>query len=127
MKTYEASAVATMRAAGFESLEDYPGSIAPWRCRCTACGKESSPALGNVRAGSKCRHCGVWRARLSDDDFVRARDLYEARLPNGIRMRTLSQVASIIGTSQATLYRKLKMLHASQNASTKVGLSEAGD
>jgi hypothetical protein len=51
-------ALATMRKAGFEPLEDYPGSVKPWRCRCTHCGKESTPRHGNVRNGTRCRHCG---------------------------------------------------------------------
>jgi hypothetical protein len=36
-------AVETMKAAGFEPLEDYPGSDQPWRCRCERCGRQSLP------------------------------------------------------------------------------------
>jgi len=53
-----AEAVATMRAAGFEPLEDYAGSQRPWRCRCNNCDTESTPAYSNVRSGTSCRHCG---------------------------------------------------------------------
>lgn len=56
-------ATAAMRAAGFEPLEPYGGTNKPWRCRCTHCGKESTPAHCNVRGGgATCRHCA--RARL---------------------------------------------------------------
>jgi hypothetical protein len=50
-------AVADMRAAGWEPLTDYPGSVHPWPSRCLRCGRESAPRLGNVRRGSGCRHC----------------------------------------------------------------------
>ncbi|MDH6681033.1 hypothetical protein M2284_005276 [Rhodococcus sp. LBL1] len=50
-------AVAVMRKAGFEPLEEYRGSKRPWRSLCRLCGKESTPAYGNVRQGSHCRHC----------------------------------------------------------------------
>ena len=56
-------ATAAMRAAGFEPLEPYSGTSKPWRCRCTHCGKESTPAHGNVaHGGATCRHCA--RAQL---------------------------------------------------------------
>jgi hypothetical protein len=61
-----ALAVNAMRAAGFEPLEAYPGSQPPWRCRCTLCGKESTPSYSNVKQGaSRCRHCHTpgWRRR----------------------------------------------------------------
>ena len=47
-------AAAVMRESGFEPLEPYPGSRAPWRCRCTACGSERSPWLFSVRRGTRC-------------------------------------------------------------------------
>lgn len=52
-----ANAVDLMRAAGFEPLEDYPGSHKPWRCRCTHCGHISTPMRASVRKGHGCRHC----------------------------------------------------------------------
>ncbi|NYV73515.1 hypothetical protein [Streptomyces sp. UH6] len=52
-------AAQTMRAAGLEPLEPYPRSATPWRCRCTTCGRETSPTYSNVNAGSRgCRFCG---------------------------------------------------------------------
>ncbi|MFB7467079.1 hypothetical protein ACFCZ1_26890 [Streptomyces sp. NPDC056224] len=51
-------AVEVMRAAGLEPLEPYPGSGAPWRCRCTTCGRETIPTYSNVNSGSSgCRFC----------------------------------------------------------------------
>lgn len=53
-----AEAVAVMRAAGLEPLDDFPGSMSPWRARCTRCDAETSPRYGNVRArGGGCRFC----------------------------------------------------------------------
>lgn len=54
-------AVGVMRVAGFEPLEDYPGSKKPWRCRCTVCGEESTPQLSSVRKGRGCRVCSYRR------------------------------------------------------------------
>ena len=51
------AAVALMREAGFEPLEDYPGSHQRWRCRCTRCGEISTPRRASVRKGHGCRHC----------------------------------------------------------------------
>jgi hypothetical protein len=51
-------AAAMMRAAGAEPLEPYPGALAPWRSRCSACGCEINPRLSNIRQGSgACKHC----------------------------------------------------------------------
>lgn len=47
-----------MRAAGFEPLESYRTSQTPWLCRCTTCGRESTPTYSNVNSGrSRCRFC----------------------------------------------------------------------
>ncbi|MGW7055123.1 hypothetical protein [Streptomyces sp. NPDC054887] len=47
-----------MRAAGLEPLDPYPGSGRPWRCRCTGCGRETTPTYSNVNSGSGgCRFC----------------------------------------------------------------------
>lgn len=51
------AAAAQMRDAGFEPLEDYRGANHPWPCRCTACGRESSPRLDGVLRGRGCRYC----------------------------------------------------------------------
>ncbi|MYS17876.1 hypothetical protein [Streptomyces sp. SID4982] len=51
-------ALETMRAAGLEPLEPYPGNATPWRCRCTGCGRETTPTYSNVNGGSSgCRFC----------------------------------------------------------------------
>ena len=50
-------AVSIMRAAGFEPLVPYSGSNEAWRCRCTSCGRETSPRLVGVRQGRGCRYC----------------------------------------------------------------------
>lgn len=63
-----AEAVAAIRAAGFEPLEEYPGRRSkPWRCRCTTCGKESRPNLKRVLKGSGCRHCASSAPRPPED------------------------------------------------------------
>lgn len=50
----DALAVEVMRAAGYEPLDPYPGSSAPWRCLCLNCGRERTPWLKTVRKGSRC-------------------------------------------------------------------------
>lgn len=51
-------AVAAMRGAGVEPLEDYPGSVTPWRCRCAKCGRTVTPCYGTVQQGNGgCRWC----------------------------------------------------------------------
>jgi hypothetical protein len=59
----EDAAVATMRAAGFEPLEQYPGAGKPWRSTHQECGEERSPSLNSVR-GSRtgaggCQPCSM--------------------------------------------------------------------
>lgn len=46
-----------MRESGFAPLESFPGSKAPWRCKCLQCGKVSTPAYGNVKNGTGCIYC----------------------------------------------------------------------
>ena len=50
-------AIATMRTAGLEPLEPYPGADAPWRCQCTTCKHEVSPTRSSVRGGRGCAYC----------------------------------------------------------------------
>ena len=72
-----AGAVAEMRAAGFEPMEDYPGAEKPWRCRHEPCGRELTPSLNTVRAnGTACRECSartagrvVWTAETAEATF----------------------------------------------------------
>ncbi|MGN7135510.1 hypothetical protein [Streptomyces pseudogriseolus] len=47
-----------MFAAGWEPLEDYPGSVEPWRCRHQVCGAIAEVRLNLVTRGwEKCPHC----------------------------------------------------------------------
>lgn len=47
-----------MCEGGAKPLEPYPGSSAPWRCRCQTCGREITPRLDNVRQGrGACAFC----------------------------------------------------------------------
>lgn len=53
-----AEAVAFMRAANLEPLEDYRGSGVPWRCKCLICGNEVTPRLTSVQRGQGgCKFC----------------------------------------------------------------------
>lgn len=52
-------AVADMLGALLEPLDDYPGTNAPWRCRCLRCDGEVRPRLSHIRAGrGGCLMCG---------------------------------------------------------------------
>ncbi|MDF3294264.1 hypothetical protein [Streptomyces silvisoli] len=54
------SASLVMVMAGLEPLEPYPGHRAPWRCRCTRCGRQVTPTRAKVMSGgSGCRACGL--------------------------------------------------------------------
>lgn len=51
-------AVEEMLAAGFETLEPFHGTNAPWKCRCTKCGALRQPRLNNIRQrGDGCADC----------------------------------------------------------------------
>lgn len=51
-------AVATMRAHGYEPLEQYAGSLKLWRCRCLICGRERYPTHALVKSqGTRCGYC----------------------------------------------------------------------
>lgn len=57
----EADAVAFMKSRGLEPLEPYRNSTANWLCRCTRCGTDTRPRLGDLKTGkskSGCRVCG---------------------------------------------------------------------
>ena len=57
-RTNSDEAIALMLEHGFEPLEPYPGASVGWRCRCTTCGKESTPAYSGVKGrGHRCGHC----------------------------------------------------------------------
>lgn len=50
-------AAASMRKAGFEPLEPYETCMTPRHCRCTACGRISTPTLSKIRSGRGCKYC----------------------------------------------------------------------
>lgn len=54
------AAAATMRTAGLDPLEPYPGANVAWKCRCMKSAHEVAPTFNSVRMGtsSGCRHCG---------------------------------------------------------------------
>jgi hypothetical protein len=61
----DSEALVVVQAIGLEPLEPYPGAVGqPWRCRCTSCGRESSPRINNIKAGrtTRCRHCANERS-----------------------------------------------------------------
>ncbi|MET8420559.1 hypothetical protein ACWD7C_31260 [Streptomyces sp. NPDC005134] len=31
--------------------------MTPWRCRCTTCGRTSTPTLAKIRSGRGCKYC----------------------------------------------------------------------
>lgn len=56
----EGVVVEVMRTAGFEPLEPYTRSDAPWLCRCLGCEAEASPTYTMVRLGKAgCMACRV--------------------------------------------------------------------
>jgi hypothetical protein len=71
------AAIGTMRSAGFEPLEEYPGSDKPWRSRHESCGEVLTPTLNTVNAnGTACRGCSaraagraVWTPALAEETF----------------------------------------------------------
>ncbi|MEU8545354.1 GIY-YIG nuclease family protein [Streptomyces sp. NPDC048717] len=77
-------AEALMRAAGLEPLEPYSGRRQQaWHCRCTGCGRETSPSLGGILADQGgCRHCADVRAAEArkTDPEVAAADMRAAGL-----------------------------------------------
>lgn len=55
--TKELNAIEEFRKAGLEPLVPFPGVKTPWPSKHT-CGKQVSPALGNLRSGAKpCKFC----------------------------------------------------------------------
>ncbi len=52
------AAATLMRQAQLEPLEDYPGSLRPWKCRCTRCQRVVRPCYSTIQRGSGgCRWC----------------------------------------------------------------------
>lgn len=54
----EEDAVQTMREAGLEPIDSFPGARPPWRCRCVRCGREVTPRLYSIKKGNGgCKFC----------------------------------------------------------------------
>jgi hypothetical protein len=64
-------AVALMNSVGLLPLEPYPGSIRPWKCMCTKCGRTVQPCYGTVQRGSGgCRWCCSGGFKSDEDATV---------------------------------------------------------
>ncbi|GGW13529.1 hypothetical protein GCM10018980_70660 [Streptomyces capoamus] len=72
-------AAASMREAGLEPLEPYTTTMTPWRCRCTTCGRTSTPTLSKIRSGRRCKYC----ARFGFDRAAPARVYVVTRAQHG--------------------------------------------
>lgn len=59
-----------MRAHDWEPLEPYPGSRAPWRCRCLRCGIEAAPKLHGQARVRGCAGCSGRVGRISEQSSV---------------------------------------------------------
>lgn len=55
----ERDVVAVMTAADLTPLDPFPGTKAPWRCRCKRCRKEVRPRYDDVVRGTGCRFCSA--------------------------------------------------------------------
>jgi len=52
-------AIEIMLKAKLQPLVPYPGSQAPWKCKCLRCSREVQPALTSIQSGGKgCVYCG---------------------------------------------------------------------
>lgn len=51
------SAEKLMREHGFEPLVPYPGSLKPWKSKCSTCGKTPTPSYSSVKDGKRCIYC----------------------------------------------------------------------
>jgi hypothetical protein len=56
-----------MKRNNFLPLEKYKNALEPWKCRCTLCGKISSPQYSNVKKGASCIYCAK---RKVDIEYV---------------------------------------------------------
>lgn len=71
-RNYSAVAIAGLARIGGEPLEDYPGALLPWRCRCTRCGVELAVLWGNARAVGRipCECHREYGFRLTGKGYV---------------------------------------------------------
>jgi hypothetical protein len=60
-----------MRKAGLEPLEEYPGSLRTWACRCARCGRTVRPCYSTIQqGGGGCRWCATGGFRPSEAAIV---------------------------------------------------------
>ena len=72
-----------MRSAGFEPLEDYPGSKNHWRCIHLECGEEVLARFDGVRAGEGgCFKCGA--KKRGEASRLNAEDARQFMISNGL-------------------------------------------
>lgn len=63
-------AIIVMRNNGFEPLEPYSKSSAPWKSECIQCKKISTPTYTNVKGGkSKCKYCSG-RYKITEEEAL---------------------------------------------------------
>jgi len=64
-------------------LEPYPGSMKPWKCRCTNCGKDVAPTLSQIRnrGGGGCSYCAGKKTDKSEVIQRMRRSGFEPILP----------------------------------------------
>lgn len=56
----ESTAIAIMKGKNLEPLEQYPGAMTPWKCKCLDCGNEIQPRYAHIQQGRKgCKYCGI--------------------------------------------------------------------
>ena len=63
-------AVAELRSAGFEPLEEFRGVKIGWKAKCLTCKKVVSPQLGSIRQGRGCQFCAN-NVRLEHEEAVK--------------------------------------------------------
>lgn len=103
---------AEMLAVDLEPLEEYPGALKRWRCRCLRCGSDVNALLNTVQQGQGrcCLECRR-RARSHDADKVRAEFLsHDLELLEEYRMDSTERLRCLClrcGSEAETSYRAL--------------------
>ena len=76
-----------MREAGLQPLEEYSGSLKPWRCKCKKCGNIVTPTYSNVNRGQGgCKYCKSAKIRLKL--LMPESDALRIMRANGLEPRT---------------------------------------
>ena len=57
-KVTDTEAVAILRKANIEPLEEFPGYQQKWKSKCLVCLKEIYPTAATVKLGNGCKYCG---------------------------------------------------------------------